>query len=111
MRLSGRVARPANAAAVKMIDEAGSAQPGVGATLFRVGRPITAARPESGIAHQRLGEQANQGLAIDIHSAEDTARTNGEQCRRSLSKAADLAPGCGLGPSGRPNGDVTQKRR
>jgi hypothetical protein len=48
------------------------------------GGPVATARAKHGIAHERLGEQADQFLAIDgIHSTDDTARTEEEQWRRS----------------------------
>ena len=56
-------------AAVEMLDEAGRAYPGLEAASVRVGRAVAAMRAEGGIAHRRLGEQADQFLAIDgIHS-------------------------------------------
>jgi hypothetical protein len=80
MRWRGRQARPANTAAVEMIDEAGRAYPGFEAASIRIGGPMASVRAERGIAHERLSEQADQVLAIDgIHSADDTARTEEEQ--------------------------------
>lgn len=85
MRWRGRVARPAAAAAVEIIDEAGRAHPGLEPASIRVRGPVAAAvRAERGIAHECFGEQTDQFLAIDsIHSADDTARTEEEQWRRS----------------------------
>ena len=52
-----------------MLDEVGGAYPGFEAASVRVGRAVAAMRAEGGIAHRRLGEQADQFLAIDgIHS-------------------------------------------
>jgi hypothetical protein len=80
MRRRGREARPADAAAVEMLDEAGGAYPRLELAPIRVGGPVAAVRAEGGIAHERLGQQADQVLAIDgIHSADDTARTEEEQ--------------------------------
>jgi hypothetical protein len=63
-----------------MIDEAGGTYPGIELDSIRVGGPVAAVWAERGIAHERLGEQADQVLAIDgIHSADDTARTEEEQ--------------------------------
>ena len=64
MRRRGRETRPADAAAVEMLDEAGRACPGLKAAAGRVGGPVAAMRAKSAIAHQRLGEQADQFLAI-----------------------------------------------
>ena len=89
MRRRGREARPANAAAVEMIDEAERAHPGLEAASVRVYGPVAAVRAEGGIAHECLGEQADQVLAIDgIHSADDKARMEEEQPEPGRSRFA-----------------------
>jgi hypothetical protein len=81
MRRRGLQARPADAAAVKMLDQAGCAHPGLEAASIRVGGPMATVGAERGIGHERLGQQVDQFIAIDgIHSADDTARTEEEQC-------------------------------
>jgi hypothetical protein len=51
-----------------MLDQTGRANPGRELASIRVGRPVAAPRAKCGIAHQRLGQQVDQGLAIDgIH--------------------------------------------
>jgi hypothetical protein len=81
---------------MEMLDEAGRAHPGFETASIRVGGPVAVARAERGFAHERLSEQADQFLAIDgIHSADDTARTQEEQWRRSRTHSAgdwQLAP-------------------
>ena len=63
-----------------MLDEAGCAYPRLEPAPIRVGGPVAAVRPERGIAHERLSQQADQVLAIDgIHSADGKARTEEEQ--------------------------------
>jgi len=89
MRWRGRQARPANTTAVEMIDETGRAHPGFQAASIRIGGPMASVRAERGIAHECLNEQADQVLAIDgIHSADDKARTEEEQWRRSRTHSA-----------------------
>ena len=76
MRRRRRQARPADAAAVEMLDEAGRVCLGLESASIRVGGPVTAARAECGIAHERFHQQADQFRAIDgIHAPDDTART------------------------------------
>ena len=79
MRRSGRQARPADAAAVEMLDEAGRACSGLDPASVCVGGPVAAMRAKGGIPHERLGEQADQFLAIDGIPADDTTRTEAEQ--------------------------------
>ena len=80
MRRRGRETRPADAAAVEMLDEAGGAYPRLEPAPIRVGGPVAAVRTERGIAHEGLSQQADQVLAIyGIHSTDDTARTEKEQ--------------------------------
>jgi hypothetical protein len=78
----GRETRPADATAVEMLDEAGRAYPSRELVTIRVYRPIAAARAEGGIAHQRLGHQTDQVLAInDIHCrmiSRERMRNNGD---------------------------------
>lgn len=63
-----------------MLDQAGRAHPSFEAASICVHSPVAAVRAEGGIAHERLGQQADQFLAIDgIHSADDNARTEEEQ--------------------------------
>jgi hypothetical protein len=53
-----------------MIDKTGRAHPGVEPASIRIGGPIATAWAKHGIAHERLGQQADQFLAIDgIHPA------------------------------------------
>jgi hypothetical protein len=83
MRRCGRQARPADAAAVEMLDQTGRAYPGRELASIRVGRPVAAARAKCGIAHERLGQQVDQGLAIDgIHAPmiwRERMRNNGRR--------------------------------
>jgi hypothetical protein len=70
MRLSGRQARPADAASVKVLDEAGRAYLSIQPASVRIDGPVTPPLAKGGIAHQRFGEQADQFLAIDgFHSS------------------------------------------
>jgi hypothetical protein len=56
-----------------MLDKTGGAHPCLEPASIRIGGPVAATRAKHGIAHQRLGEQADQFLVIDgIHSADDT---------------------------------------
>jgi hypothetical protein len=72
-----------------MLDKTGRAHPGLEAAPVRVYGPVAVVRAKRGIAHERLGEQADQVLAIDgIHSADDKARTEEEQWRRSRTFSA-----------------------
>jgi hypothetical protein len=89
MRRRGRQARPADAAAVEVIDQASRAHPRLELASVRVGGPVATARAKHGIGHERLSEQVDQFLAIDgIHSADDKARTEEEQWRRSRTHSA-----------------------
>lgn len=52
-----------------MLDQAGRAYPGRELASIRIGGPVAAMRAKCGIAHERLGQQIDQDLAIDgIHS-------------------------------------------
>jgi hypothetical protein len=74
---------------VEMIDQAGRAHPGLEPASIRIGSPVKAMRAKHRIAHERLGQQADQVLAIDgIHSADDKARTEEEQWRQSQPHSA-----------------------
>jgi hypothetical protein len=66
MRLSGRQARPANAAAVEMLNQVGSAYPRLEAASVRIDGPVTSPMAKCGIAHERLCYQGNQDLAIHV---------------------------------------------
>ena len=79
-------------AAVEMLDEVGGAYAGFEAASVRVGRAVAAMRAEGNIAHRRLGEQADQFLAIDgitMAAVTNISRVVGGPCPGSQFRPTD----------------------